>query len=312
MQVNGSYISRKLLNLFAQKELSGHVFSRFENALNIEINEGFLFNLLPENIPPNPRSLILPEYDWNEIQALRLTPGLPVCVREEHIEIPDRGSSIAFDQSKSWDPTPWLPDPPNPEDEIYRNLEIVASGSRRDPLKGIPEEANKAARVFQDKFRKRLLQAKNDLTLSIAGGNLSESLRISSQLIGLGQGLTPSGDDVLSGVMASGVYCSLAYRSLSYFVTEFNDRLVSAALNRTTIFSRVFLIDSSRGEVVRPLGKLLQEILCRKDHGLLLSLTRQVMAIGATSGGDMLEGVLAGLKCFIKLKDGLNQRDDFR
>lgn len=312
MQVNGSYISRKLLNLFAQKELSGHVFSRFENALNIEINEGFLFNLLPENIPPNPRSLILPESDWNEIQALRLNPRLPVYVREEHIEIPGRGSSIAFGQSKSWDPTPWLPDPPNPEDEIYRNLEIVASGSRRDPLKEIPEEANKAARVFQDEFRKRLLQAKNDLTLSIAGGNLSESLRISSQLIGLGQGLTPSGDDVLSGVMASGVYCSLTYRSLSCFVTEFNDRLVSAALNRTTIFSQVFLTDSSRGEVVRPLGKLLQKILCRKDHGLLLSLTRQVMAIGATSGGDMLEGVLAGLKGFLKLKDRLNQRDDFR
>ena len=307
MQVNGSGISKKLLHLFTQKEWRGQVFSRFENALNIELDGVFLFNLLPDHLPLNPRSLSLPLSDWEKMRTLSMKPGLPVWVGKTFIDIPSRKLRITFDQSRSWNSTPYLPKAPNTEAEIYENLEIVergAEGFRQNNSIGCPRDAKSFSCIYEDFFRKHVLQAKNDLILSLSAGNLSDSVRISSQLIGLGHGLTPSGDDVLSGIMAAGIYCGLAYPLLFPFISELNNRIVSAAKNRTTIFSQVFLEDSSQGEVVQPLRELLRGILCRKDQRALLELTRQVLNLGGTSGADMLEGALGGLTVFLKLKEG--------
>jgi hypothetical protein len=305
VQVNSSVISKKLLHFFAQKDRTGQVFSRFENALNIELEGMFLFNLLPDHLPPNPRSLGLPLSDWEKMKSLSMKPALPVWVGKTFINIPCRKLLVTFDQSRSWNSTPCLPKAPNTEAEIYDNLEIVergAAGFRQNNSIGCPRDAKYFSGTYEDLFRKHVLQAKKDLILSLSVGNLSDSVRISSQLIGLGQGLTPSGDDVLSGIMAAGVYCGLAYPLLSPFISELNNRIMFSSKNRTTIFSQVFLEDSSQGEVVQPLRELLRGILCRKDQRALLELTRQVLNLGGTSGADMLEGALGGLNVFLKLK----------
>ena len=87
MEVNASLLSSKLFRLFTNRELQGKIHSRFQNAINIELDDRFLFNFLPEKIPPNSRSLVLPLTEWNSIQDLFLPVGLPVHIKGDHLVV---------------------------------------------------------------------------------------------------------------------------------------------------------------------------------------------------------------------------------
>jgi len=306
MHLNASILSKKLSGLFSKKELKGKIHSRFQNAFNIELDEGFLFNFLPEKLPPNPRSLLLPMIEWDKIHGLSPPVGLPVKIMGNQLEIPLIALEISFGESELWDPSPSLPGPPIPDAEIHQNLEIVSMVVQQD-YKRADTEKN-AHKTFYEAFQNRICRAANNLSISISNCNFEDISKNASQLVGLGSGLTPSGDDILSGVMTAGVFCSMAYKVLYFDVQKINNRICSGAFGRTTIFSQILLGDSSMGEVVRPVGQLLQGLLCSKDKSSLIPLTREVMNLGGASGKDMLEGILLGIDAFLRLRDNLLRR----
>jgi len=114
-------------------------------------------------------------------------------------------------------------------------------------------------------------------------------------LCGLGEGLTPQGDDWLAGWLlglrlaepmdASG----LAPGTTAAMVTE-------AAYSRTTLLSRAFLACAAAGEAMESWHVLLSQMARDPaDERDLESATRTILEHGATSGAAMLEGFLAGL-----------------
>ncbi len=104
-------------------------------------------------------------------------------------------------------------------------------------------------------------------------------------LLGLGVGLTPSGDDALVGWLAALWGAGPASRSLVAGLARPLDEL---AATRTTRLSREFLACALRGQVAEPLGRFVN----RGDPQSLAGL----LACGATSGGDCLVGWVAGLQ----------------
>jgi hypothetical protein len=167
------------------------------------------------------------------------------------------------------------------------------------PHKAICEASHRA-------FLTTACGATRDLLLSLSDLDHQGVSEASYRLIGLGPGLTPSGDDILAGVMAAGFYFGLAYRSLRSEVKRINSSIISNAPGRTTTYSQILLSDANRGEVARPLGRLLQGILCGVEVALLTSLTRQVMALGESSGKETLVGVVTGLEAFLRLEERMN------
>ncbi len=104
-----------------------------------------------------------------------------------------------------------------------------------------------------------------------------------SALAGLGPGLTPTGDDVLAGVMLR--LHLMGHAALAA-------PMYAAAAPRTTRLSRAFLSAARDGLVNVAWMDLLQALA----HGPLMALdraARRVLAFGATSGADMLHGFLA-------------------
>lgn len=303
--------SCKLLRRFSHNTSRGKIHSRFQNAINIELRDSFLFNLIPYPIPPNPRSLLLPLVAWNRIQDSSPAVGMEVLIEDKKVKVPSIALVISFEASESWDSIPLLPGPPAPEREIWRNLQVIAKAIKQRGNNGTRSlHTCRASIPVLEAFEDRIQKGADALCIAIINRDPVNISKSSHQLLGLGSGLTPSGDDVIAGLMAAGVFCALAYEDLDFEVRKINCQLMLGACGRTTTFSQVLLADASGGEVVRPLGELLQLVLCGNDEKSLIPLVDQVMALGASSGKDMLCGVLLGMEAFLRLKDKIVQRND--
>jgi len=115
-------------------------------------------------------------------------------------------------------------------------------------------------------------------------GNSGQLREGAAQLAGLGSGLTPAGDDFLTGVM---LWAWLAHSN----PREFSRALVAAAAPRTTTLSAAFLRAAAEGECSAPWHRVLAALVGGAEDVLAASI-RQVVACGATSGADTLAGFL--------------------
>ncbi len=125
-------------------------------------------------------------------------------------------------------------------------------------------------------------------------GNVEQLREGAARLAGLGGGLTPAGDDFLTGVM---LWSWLAHPDPSYFCQA----LADAAIPRTTTLSAAFLQAAARGECSAPWHALLAAL----DRGIdveIAAAAQNVLARGATSGADSLAGFLY-LQDFRSLRD---------
>ena len=109
------------------------------------------------------------------------------------------------------------------------------------------------------------------------------------QLIGLGKGLTPSGDDFLAGIVM-GFYKVGRVMDGHYLACHFN----RTASERTTIVSLAFYSALSEGLVAEPFRQLL-EVIGSGDVKQLVQALARINGMGATSGWDTVAGILFGI-----------------
>lgn len=111
--------------------------------------------------------------------------------------------------------------------------------------------------------------------------NEADCLAAARPLLGLGPGLTPAGDDCLVGWLAGAWTAGAAGRRL---VEAMGPDLLAAATHLTSRLSTAFLAAAVNGEAAEPL------------HGFVLAPTEArlagLLALGATSGADLLAGYL--------------------
>lgn len=116
-------------------------------------------------------------------------------------------------------------------------------------------------------------------------------------LVGAGPGLTPSGDDVLCGVLLG---LRLHPRGSASLVDELW-RAVEPRLTATTSLSASLLREAADGYAAEPVTQLLQRLASAGStsssgssaRATVTDAVRRVLAIGHTSGADLLGG-LAG------------------
>ena len=118
-------------------------------------------------------------------------------------------------------------------------------------------------------------------------------------LIGLGTGLTPSGDDLLVGYLA-GLWCAVLDKSERVqFISDLGKAL--ACLSRkTNDISRTYLYHASRGQVSSLLTNLAETICLGGNSDRLLDTAKTAMQVGHTSGMDAVTGLLIGLATWIR------------
>jgi len=107
-------------------------------------------------------------------------------------------------------------------------------------------------------------------------------------LVGLGDGLTPLGDDVLCGWLAAAV--ARRHPALG----EMRSVVESGAAQRTTTLSATLLACAARGEGIPEFRDLVGAVANHDAPGLLASVDR-VLDVGETSGRGLLLGAVLAL-----------------
>jgi hypothetical protein len=114
------------------------------------------------------------------------------------------------------------------------------------------------------------------------------------ELIGLGSGLTPAGDDLLIGYLA-GLWCTVGDEpERQEFVSGLGRKIVRLS-RRTNDISRMYLYHAARGQVSSRLAALAEAISLGETGEPLLTIAENAMRVGHTSGMDAATGLLVGL-----------------
>lgn len=131
------------------------------------------------------------------------------------------------------------------------------------------------------------LRARKALERGIAESDLATFADGASALIGLGEGLTPAGDDCVVGALAA-----IHRLAPAWLMTDrqARDRFVDAARHRTTDIARDFLLEALEGRFAEPVLAL----LTAPSGGPAVAAARDLLAAGATSGADTLCGIRLG------------------
>ena len=126
-------------------------------------------------------------------------------------------------------------------------------------------------------------------------GKPVRSLKDARDLIGLGEGLTPSGDDFVGGWLFAVYHLHAAYPDAFDWEQRAIDELLDWARSRTNVISYALLRDHARGESVEPLHDWLVALLGVDEPGDMARLVARLIGIGSTTGKNILAGAATGM-----------------
>ena len=132
------------------------------------------------------------------------------------------------------------------------------------------------------------------LDVSVRPGKMEELGRIAQEMIGLGVGLTPSGDDFVTGLLLGFLTGTFPFDEEE--LEDFREMVKRQAMYTNDI-SRQYLLCACEGEFGENYHQLLR--LCKMGQPIAKCL-EQIIQTGHTSGLDALNGLAAGwmICCF--------------
>ncbi len=134
-----------------------------------------------------------------------------------------------------------------------------------------------------------------DLARACMGQDITQVALIGRALVGLGPGLTPSGDDFLGGLFFAVRSLKMAYPGEFSWGEEPIIELIAWARTRTHPISHVILNDLAHGHGPEPLHEMVSGLLRGEDLDRVMTTVVRLLNIGQTSGWDILAGALTGM-----------------
>jgi hypothetical protein len=265
-----------------RRGLRGRVHSVFARAVNVIVPDGSLLTLASRAMDDAPDTLVvdLPTFDGR-----RVAVGAPVATREGALLV-GQVLAIRSDGARPW--VPMLPRYPARDAQLRRNLDVVREhlAGLHGGSDGVALTGSSAAGIAASALLARHTAALGRaLELADAG-----AARVQAEaLVGLGQGLTPSGDDVLLGLFAvlhlPGGPCEP--------LRDLGRQVLARAAHRTHAISLCALRAAAEGRVRARIVALLSALTSGERETTLKTL-RAVLAIGSTSGHDIVAGIVLG------------------
>jgi hypothetical protein len=113
-----------------------------------------------------------------------------------------------------------------------------------------------------------------------------------SALVGLGPGLTPEGDDLLTGLLVA----LRSLRGAEALTRRLSDAIVAQAPTRTTEISAALLRCAASGYAIPRLLEFVEALGSPPSSGELVSALNRLLAVGHTSGVALAHGVLCACR----------------
>ncbi len=238
--------------------MRGVVAHAYRGAVNLRMG-GQLWSVVPEGVPDGPTTIRLPEREWPT--AAGVAVGAPAVHRAGALAV--GGIVIDVRAAPVWSPRPF-PRRPAPG-ALGRAGRLAAAALAAGAAPWIPAA----------------LEA-----------GLADPPRGVPPLVGRGIGLTPAGDDALTGGLAAAAALGEPVPDLA--------AAVLAASCATTDLAASFLRQACAGDFHRPLHEAMAAVVA--DRGATAA-TARLLAVGATSGADAALGAATALSRFLHRAD---------
>ena len=274
------------------------VHSLFERALNLVSDEGALLGLVGPSAGNGPATIVLTALPAEGLDRIALAVGLPARAALGGLEV---GGRLRIDLSgvRRWVParTPVAIGPREIRRRLARAEQLagaVAPSAGLAPL--LPHLATLAepgevppAPSELDTLNQTAWTGLQALLPPWRIGDTPTVQQAATGLIGLGPGLTPSGDDLLAGLLIG------TARAGGTDVARLGRACLAAATGRTTDVALARLGHAARNTVEEVQETVLTSLLGTDDAALDAAVARAARW-GHTSGVDTLVGLFLGLR----------------
>ena len=264
----------------------------FESAVNLIADDGEIISFVTPAIGNGPFNIVLPALPLNahitSDAKCDLNPGI-ASIDGLFIRLSDPDTQI-------WEPRfPWSSlDPTSDETRLILAwldeflTKWVPSSQSQSPTE---EWESSLSRDLHDQLEaesKHLFPGITDPDLDMIKGS-------ATRLVGLGQGITPDGDDIMLGaLLAAWMTQPIA------FSIELGEAIVESAADRTTPISLAWLMAAARGECTEHWHSLLKAI-CTMSKEEFLQGALQIYRQGHSSGWSGLRGFMGVLRHFLDI-----------
>ncbi len=260
-------VARRLI----AQDRSGQVLARVTGAIYLVLDNGEMCWLASRGVPMHARGISAP------CNQSRVRQGTRFEVRAGRLHL-EKDLSVDCAAAAIWRPP--VIDP----GRIARPEEVLARVNQLQEHiegNGLPDRANSIV---------------HDVESACLDRDLARAVWSCQALIGMGPGLTPSGDDFIGGLLFTLSRLHPVYPDLMKWDRQLAERLCKYARTRTNIISYHLLRDYANGLGAEPLHRLLADLLSAETNGHLADSARQVVGIGNTSGRELLAGALTALR----------------
>jgi hypothetical protein len=269
------------------------VLATFERSFYLDA-DGDLIAVITEDLPDGPLNLRIAATRMDDLgitmgqrwsispDSLKSVNGLVIDVAKTKIWRPKPlGTAVRLNLVRGLDTLQHqLTRCPTPEDDLARLVLSDASGE---------SPVERAAAPLIDKLQQALRLGFR--------GMAETDVEDVTDLIGLGPGLTPSGDDLLGGVL---IACHQLHEKA--VAKKLGDAILKSA-DRTNVISQAHLRAAAVGYGAAPLHDLLDAIL-RNDRPDIAKALDATAKIGHSSGFDALAGIILTLESYLAATSG--------
>lgn len=119
-------------------------------------------------------------------------------------------------------------------------------------------------------------------------------------LLGLGDGLTPSGDDFLAGMLFAMYFVRMVYKWETDLLSAITDAILQNLTAKTNQISGHFLRYACEGLWGRATERFMLALF-ENDDDMLYKTIMEKASYGATSGIDEIQGIMFGLRETVRL-----------
>ncbi|HSO11074.1 MAG TPA: DUF2877 domain-containing protein [Anaerolineales bacterium] len=145
---------------------------------------------------------------------------------------------------------------------------------------------------FSSPLSRRMARPVSQLAAAAEQYDVEGTIHAAEEIIGLGPGATPSGDDVLIGFLAAFWSVAGEHEQQLSFVHSFGTVLMQIA-EQTNEISRTYLFHATQGQFSSTLTYLAAAIVTGGD---VQQHIQSAMRVGHSSGMDSVTGMLIGLR----------------
>jgi len=259
----------------------GEVHSIFSKALNIRTEENELISIVAAEKLNGPNRILIELPLDKAFISLKIKEGTRVVGNREKIIINGGSLSVSLEKAEKW-----LPEVKRKGNTPYFQI--------KDNLLSLKKSLS--IEREGDRISQALRTRTQELIASIKGKDIPKVSENIKRLIGFGEGLTPSGDDFLVGLIASLHLLSSPKRK--HLLKKMKE-IINLEKDRTTFLSGKFLEYACQGRFPETILNLIEAIFSENREGVEKA-TKRCLNFGATSGRDTILGVLEGLSLNVK------------